>query len=53
MESSPYRRFFSSAKTTHSYARVDAVGLTERERRVEKRMSGGGKIVGREWNCLE
>jgi len=53
MESSPYRYFFSSAKTTHGYARVDAVGLKERERREGKRMSGGGKIVGREWNCLK
>jgi len=40
MESSPYLIFFSFAKTTHGYARVDAVGLTERE--------NGRKRVGSE-----
>lgn len=46
MESSPYSTFFSFAKTTHGYARVDAVGLTERENG-RKRVGGEGEIVGR------
>ena len=53
METSPYLIFFSFAKTTHGYARVDAVGLTERENS-RKRVGGKGEIVGRkEWDCLE
>lgn len=43
MESSPYPIVFSFAKTTHGYARVDAVGLTEREnsRKRVNREEGG------------
>lgn len=43
MESSPYPTFFSFAKTTHSYARVDAVGLTGREGRENGRKRVGGE----------
>lgn len=57
MESSPYRCFFSFAKTTHGYARVDAVGITKRENervKERERENGEGKIVSRrERNCLE